>query len=367
MRSFQLQRLGIVMTPEKDDPREIEGVLNPGAARGPDGQLYLFPRLVAHGNFSRIGIARVQFNGEGDPIGVQRLGIALEPQTDYELHPGGGGCEDPRISFVEPLQRYVMTYTAFGPKGPRIALASSKDLFLWDRLGLATFQACDGLECHARDFTEVNNKDALLFPKAIRGPDGEPSFAMIHRPFPGTDATKPCTIPSRERSMFPVRACGFRIPRATPWNAIGKTCDFRAHHRLACPVAPWEHLKIGGGPPRFLRHTVGWSSTMRFASQLTLARRHAGCATPPARSCSPRSARGLFATAQACRCLNRNCPKSEPVPWRTWSFQPPLTSGLTLVNRTVSMSTTGWQIRASAQRTRISPTNCHRKHGQLVT
>ena len=75
---FQLTRLGIVMTPEKDDPREIEGVLNPGAARGPDGQLYLFPRLVAHGNFSRIGIARVQFNGEGDPIGVQRLGIALE-------------------------------------------------------------------------------------------------------------------------------------------------------------------------------------------------------------------------------------------------------------------------------------------------
>ena len=105
---FQLTRLGILMTPEKDDPREIEGVLNPGAARGPDGQLYLFPRLVAHGNFSRIGIARVQFNGEGDPIGVQRLGIALEPQTDYELRPGGGGCEDPRISFVEPLQRYVI-------------------------------------------------------------------------------------------------------------------------------------------------------------------------------------------------------------------------------------------------------------------
>lgn len=142
---FQLTRLGIVMTPEKDDPREIEGVLNPGAARGPDGHLYLFPRLVAHGNFSRIGIARVQFNGEGDPIGVQRLGIALEPQTDYELHPGGGGCEDPRISFVEPLQRYVMTYTAFGPKGPRIALASSKDLFLWERLGSRHFRPATAL------------------------------------------------------------------------------------------------------------------------------------------------------------------------------------------------------------------------------
>lgn len=78
--SFQLQRLGIVMEPEPGNPHEIEGVLNPGAARGPDGQLYLFPRLVARGNFSRIGVARVQFNDKGDPVGVERVGIALEPQ-----------------------------------------------------------------------------------------------------------------------------------------------------------------------------------------------------------------------------------------------------------------------------------------------
>lgn len=78
--SFQLQRLGIVMEPEPGNPHEIEGVLNPGAARGPDGQLNLFPRLVARGNFSRIGVARVQFNDKGDPVGVERVGIALEPQ-----------------------------------------------------------------------------------------------------------------------------------------------------------------------------------------------------------------------------------------------------------------------------------------------
>jgi len=33
-------------------------VLNPAAVRGPDGELYLFPRLVAAGNYSRVGIAR---------------------------------------------------------------------------------------------------------------------------------------------------------------------------------------------------------------------------------------------------------------------------------------------------------------------
>ena len=108
------------MEPEPGNPQEAEGVLNPAAARGPDGELYLFPRLVAKGNYSRIGIARVRFDEAGDPAGVERLGIALEPEADYEQRSdGGGGCEDPRVTFVEPLQRYIMTYTAFSPKGPK--------------------------------------------------------------------------------------------------------------------------------------------------------------------------------------------------------------------------------------------------------
>src|SRR5271168_4000198 len=132
MTGFQMRRLGMLMEPELGNRFEVEGVLNPAGVRGPDGQYYLFPRLVAKGNYSRIGIARVKFNEAGDPVGVERLGIALEPETDYELRPGGGGgCEDPRITFVEPLQRYIMTYTAFSPHGPRIAFAISKDVFHW--------------------------------------------------------------------------------------------------------------------------------------------------------------------------------------------------------------------------------------------
>ena len=86
MTGFALQRLGMMMEPEPGNPQEVEGVLNPAAARGPDGQLYLFPRLVARGNYSRIGIARVQFNAAGDPVGVERLGIALEPEAAQALH-----------------------------------------------------------------------------------------------------------------------------------------------------------------------------------------------------------------------------------------------------------------------------------------
>ena len=252
---FQLQRLGVVMEPEPGNPMEVEGVLNPASARGRDGQLYLFPRLVARGNYSRIGIARVRFNEAGDPVGAERLGIALEPEADYELRPDGGGCEDPRITFIEPLQRFVMTYTALSSRGPRIALAMSEDLFQWERLGLAIFMPYEDV-----DFNDVANKDALLFSVAIPDPDGQPAMALIHRPlFPGTgpDETIHCRLPRV-----------VDILRESIWisyhSLVNEVCDkhhhlchFDSHRRLATPVAPWEQLKIGGGSPPILT-PQGW-------------------------------------------------------------------------------------------------------------
>jgi len=142
---FKLHRLMMLMEPEPGNPHEVEGVLNPAAARGPDGKLYLFPRLVAKNNYSRIGIARVVFNKVGDPTGVERLGIALEPEADYERRPdGGGGCEDPRVTYVEPLHRYIMTYTAFSPEvqespwpSPRISFIGSDSGSRRTRIGMA--------------------------------------------------------------------------------------------------------------------------------------------------------------------------------------------------------------------------------------
>jgi hypothetical protein len=91
------------------NPQEVEGVLNSAAAREPDGELYLFPSLVVQGNYSRIGIARVRFNDACDPAGVERLGIALEPEAGYQLwSDGSGGREDLRVTFLEPLRRYLM-------------------------------------------------------------------------------------------------------------------------------------------------------------------------------------------------------------------------------------------------------------------
>jgi len=242
------------MEPEPGNPQEIEGVLNPAAARGPDGELYLFPRLVARGNYSRIGIARVRFNQAGDPVGVERLGIALEPEADYERRPdGGGGCEDPRITFVEPLQRYVMTYTAFSAQGPRIARAISQDLFHWKRIGLSTFAPYQGI-----DSSYVDDKHACVFPVGIPNPSGELELAVLHRPlFPGTRPEETARdAASREVDLDRESIWISYRPLSLEDRGPSNLGQF-SNHRLATPVSPWERLKIGcGTPPVLTRH--GW-------------------------------------------------------------------------------------------------------------
>jgi len=255
MSDFQLKRLGLIMEPEPGNLHEVEGTLNPAATRGPDGQLYLFPRLVAKGNYSRIGIARVKFNAAGDPCGVERLGIALEPEADYELLPGGGGgCEDPRVTFVEPLKHYVMTYTALTPHGPRIALAMSEDLFHWQRIGLAKFEPYHGI-----DFVQVDNKDASIFPVAIPNHAGKLQLALLHRPlFTGTRPEEIiCQGDDRLVDLYHESIWISYCPMPPDNLEPHQPGLFNSHQRLACPVSPWEMLKIGGGtPPLLTRH--GW-------------------------------------------------------------------------------------------------------------
>jgi predicted GH43/DUF377 family glycosyl hydrolase len=255
MSDLHLRRLGMLMEPEAGNPHEVEGVLNPAAVRGPDGILYLFPRLVAKGNYSRIGIARVQFNAAGDPCGVERLGVALEPEADYERRPdGGGGCEDPRITFVDPPGHYVMTYTAYSPDGPRIALAISDDLLHWNRLGLATFLPYDDIIVQG-----IDDKDASVFPAAVPDPKGKQARALLHRPlFPGTRpeekaAAGASTVRDLRRESIWISYRDMDIEGDEPYHL----CHFTSHHCLASPVAPWEQLKIGAGaPPVLTRH--GW-------------------------------------------------------------------------------------------------------------
>ena len=131
---FALQRLGTIMEPDPARPEEAWGVLNPAACRDRSGDLLLFARarrsrqLFAHWSGARA------LEGE-EPAGVERLGYALEPSEGFERNEHTAGVEDPRITFIPALDRYVMAYAAYGPLGPRVALAISPDARHWERLG----------------------------------------------------------------------------------------------------------------------------------------------------------------------------------------------------------------------------------------
>src|SRR3954447_22300681 len=99
---YQLTRLGVLMSPERDNPDEVEGVLNPASGRDREGRLWLLPRLVAAGNVSRVGLAESEVI-DGTPIGVRRAAVVLEPDRAWERGTDHGGVEDPRTTWVSDL------------------------------------------------------------------------------------------------------------------------------------------------------------------------------------------------------------------------------------------------------------------------
>lgn len=252
---YGLTRAGVVMTPEEGNPLEVEGVLNPGSGRAPDGTLYLLPRLVAEGNVSRVGLARVVID-DGVPVGVEREGVVLEAERGWEHGVDHGGVEDPRVTFIPRLGLHVMTYVAYGPLGPRTALATSTDLREWTRLGPALFLYDDTLDA---DLGLFHNKDTVFFPEPVTGPDGVDSFAVLHRPMwdlgqtaPGQGVRVPAGIDDARQSIWisyvPVEEVVRDIRSLVLWR----------HHRfVAGPEFAFEQLKIGGGPPP-VRVPEGW-------------------------------------------------------------------------------------------------------------
>jgi beta-1,2-mannobiose phosphorylase / 1,2-beta-oligomannan phosphorylase len=248
----RLDRLGCVLEPN-GDPTEAGGILNPAASRAPNGDLLLYPRCVATGNISRVGTVLTHPLDRG--FDVQRLDFALEPEASYEIRPHPGyGCEDPRVTYVPVLEEYVMAYTAFGPAGPRVALAISKDAYHWERLGLVRFEGAAG--------TVGDDKDAAFFPEPVLSPSGVKSLAFYHRPMLHLSAVDGrAAIPMIERMPFEDRE-SIRIGYV-PLRAVRKDrkhlLDVEESVQVLSPDANWGSIKIGAGTPP-VRIAEGWMS-----------------------------------------------------------------------------------------------------------
>ncbi|AIY86523.1 MULTISPECIES: glycosidase [unclassified Thermotoga] len=130
---------------------ESRFVFNPAVVY--DGELFhMLYRAQGEDMVSRIGYAvstdGIHFNKFEKPV--------FAPKSDDELY----GVEDPRITKIG--EEYYMVYTAYSPRGVRIAMASTKNFITWKRYGVV--------------IPEVDNKDAALFPEKING-----KYVMFHR------------------------------------------------------------------------------------------------------------------------------------------------------------------------------------------
>ena len=252
---YTLTRVGVLMTAEPGNELEAAGVLNPATGHTADGQLYLLPRLVADGNVSRVGLAAVEL-ADGVPVGVRREGVVLAPDEGWERGKNNAGVEDPRVTFVPSLGLHVMTYVAYGPLGPKPALAVSSDLREWRRLGPLHFEYQPDLDT---DLNLFPNKDTVFFPEPVPGPDGEPSYAMLHRPMwdlgwfrEGEGVHLPAGLTDDRPGIWVSYVSAREVERDL--DALVLQGD---HRLVALSEHPFEGLKIGAGPAP-IRVEEGW-------------------------------------------------------------------------------------------------------------
>ncbi len=115
---------------------EGKDVFNPAAIVKEDKVYLLYRAEDSVGQFagtSRIGIAEstdgLTFTRHHEPV--------LFPDNDtMKIYEWEGGVEDPRV-VEDDNQTYYMTYTAYDGTTARLCVASSKDLYTWEKHGLA--------------------------------------------------------------------------------------------------------------------------------------------------------------------------------------------------------------------------------------
>lgn len=148
-------------------PYRANSVFNAGATKLPNGETLLLVRVEDRRGISHLTAAR-------STDGITHWRIDPQPTLlpDPENYPEDAwGIEDPRITWVEELERYVITYTSYSTGGPLVSMAVTKDFHEFERKGVVM---------------PPEDKDAAMFPRRFDG-----RWALIHRPisnFPNSKA-----------------------------------------------------------------------------------------------------------------------------------------------------------------------------------
>jgi len=193
---IEVKKHGILLE-KTDSGFENMGVFNPAVTQD-NGKIHLFYRAVREGNYSTVGYAELS-----DPTTVKKRNKKplLIPEHAYESQ----GMEDPRITKIDDT--FYLTYTAYNKMNAMGAVATSKDLKSFKKLGLITprftyreynrmIECCPNLNdkyfYHYKIFKDhglghdapetlvIWDKNLVFFPKKING-----KFALLHRIHPG--------------------------------------------------------------------------------------------------------------------------------------------------------------------------------------
>ena len=193
-----------------DWPHTVNAVFNPGAVQLPDGTALLLCRVEDRRGISCLWAARSNDGISGWQVDPEP---ALLPRP--QDHPEETwGVEDPRIVWLEELERYAVTYTAYSQTGPAVSLALTADFRTYERVGVVM---------------PPEDKDAALLPRRHSG-----RWLMLHRPRTGL---------------------GSDI-----WLAESPDLIHWGRHRLLLAArrgAWWDANKIGLGPP-LIETSRGW-------------------------------------------------------------------------------------------------------------
>lgn len=227
-----VERGGVLLRPDLQDSREIEGILNPATAGD-----YLLYRAVGRGNYSRLMAAKLETAAakEDKTVTAHKLNkVVMEPSTVYELaREGHGGIEDPRVTEL-PDGSFVMFYTGYGrgagfkKQTPVVAAAISDDSLIWRRQGRIIFAKYSH---HGRviDFNLIPNKDTVLFPEKING-----RYALLHRPM----------FTRKQEAVY-------GVPWRGIWYAEADTLagPWENNTLILKPMYDWENGGVGAGVP----------------------------------------------------------------------------------------------------------------------
>lgn len=196
-----------------DWPYPANSVFNAGAAKLPSGETLLLVRVEDRRGISHLTAAR-----SADGVTNWRI----DPQPTFPPDPNNcpeeiWGIEDPRITWVPELDRYVIAYTSYSTSGPLVSLALTRDFREFERKGA---------------IMPPDDKDAAVFPRRFGG-----RWVLLHRPF----------------ASYPTGKANIWLTYSPDLKHWGDHCVLIEARRGAW----WDANKIGLSPPP-IETPEGW-------------------------------------------------------------------------------------------------------------